>query len=62
VPGGNIADRPATLAAKVTGDDGVETPAPALPVMPFPTFENVPTLPQQSPGHGHESGRDSRAR
>jgi hypothetical protein len=35
---------------------------PAMPVMPFPTFENVPTLPQQSPGNGYESGRDSRAR
>jgi hypothetical protein len=31
-------------------------------VMPFPTFQNVPTLPQQSPGNGFESGRDSRAR
>jgi hypothetical protein len=64
VPGGNLADRPATLTANATGDDGVRTPAPApaMPVMPFPTFENVPTLPQQSPGHGHESGRDSRAR
>ena len=35
---------------------------PAMPVMPFPTFHNVPTLPQQSPGGGHQSGRDSRAR
>jgi DNA-binding protein YbaB len=35
---------------------------PAMPVMPFPTFRNVPTLPQQSPGNGYESGRDSRAR
>lgn len=35
---------------------------PAMPVMPFPTFQNVPTLPQQSPGNGYESGRDSRAR
>jgi DNA-binding protein YbaB len=35
---------------------------PAMPVMPFPSFQNVPTLPQQSPGNGYESGRDSRAR
>ena len=38
---------------------------PAVPVMPsapFPTFQNTPTLPQQSPGNGFESGRDSRAR
>jgi DNA-binding protein YbaB len=35
---------------------------PAMPVMPFPTFQNVPTLPHQSPGNGWESGRDSRAR
>ncbi len=41
----------------------VPAPAePAMPVMPFPTFQNVPTLPQQSPGNGYESGRDSRAR
>jgi DNA-binding protein YbaB len=42
---------------------GADEPAePAMPVMPFPTFQNVPTLPQQSPGNGYESGRDSRAR
>jgi DNA-binding protein YbaB len=35
---------------------------PAMPVMPFPTFQNVPTLPHQVPGNGFESGRDSRAR
>lgn len=35
---------------------------PAMPVMPFPTFRNTPTLPQQAPGNGYESGRDSRAR
>jgi DNA-binding protein YbaB len=35
---------------------------PAMPVMPFPTFQNVPTLPHQAPGNGFESGRDSRAR
>jgi hypothetical protein len=41
----------------------VPAPAePAMPVMPFPTFENVPTLPHQAPGNGFESGRDSRAR
>ncbi|GIF19118.1 DNA-binding protein YbaB [Actinoplanes tereljensis] len=38
------------------------TEEPAMPVMPFPSFQNVPTLPQQSPGNGYESGRDSRAR
>jgi hypothetical protein len=40
-------------------------PAPAeptMPVAPFPTFQNVPTLPHQAPGNGYESGRDSRAR
>jgi hypothetical protein len=40
--------------------------APKSPVMPspppFPTFQNRPTLPHQSPGVGFESGRDSRAR
>jgi hypothetical protein len=40
----------------------IEPEQPAMPVMPFPTFQNVPTLPQQSPGNGFESGRDSRAR
>ncbi|GAA2641476.1 YbaB/EbfC family nucleoid-associated protein [Paractinoplanes durhamensis] len=40
----------------------IEPDGPAMPVMPFPTFQNVPTLPQQSPGNGYESGRDSRAR
>jgi hypothetical protein len=69
VPGGNLADRLAALDASATGDDGVvaertreSVDEPAMPVMPFPTFENVPTLPQQSPGNGYESGRDSRAR
>ena len=65
VPGGNLADRLAALSASATDDDGVvteEVDEPAMPVMPFPTFENVPTLPQQSPGNGYESGRDSRAR
>jgi hypothetical protein len=85
VPGGNLADRPATRDASATGDDGVVTETvsgsgaataltraadggedepvePSLPVMPFPTFQNVPTLPQQLPGNGYESGRDSRAR
>jgi hypothetical protein len=76
VPGGNLADRLAALDAPATDDDGVVTVTadgseeateavpdePAMPVMPFPTFENVPTLPQQSPGNGYESGRDSRAR
>ena len=35
---------------------------PSMPVAPFPTFQNVPTLPAQPPGNGFESGRDSRAR
>ncbi|MCO8272915.1 YbaB/EbfC family nucleoid-associated protein [Actinoplanes sp. TRM 88003] len=40
-----------------------EPPAPVMPsAPPFPSFENTPTLPQQSPGNGYESGRDSRAR
>jgi hypothetical protein len=40
--------------------------SPASPVMPAPppfrSFESRPTLPQQAPGVGFESGRDSRAR
>ncbi len=37
--------------------------SPVLPAArPFPTFENTPTLPHQTPGNGFESGRDSRAR
>ncbi|HEX9999335.1 MAG TPA: hypothetical protein VGB74_02680 [Actinoplanes sp.] len=40
----------------------VKPPEPAMPVMPFPTFKNTPTLPHQAPGNGFESGRDSRAR
>jgi hypothetical protein len=43
-----------------------ESDRPATPVMPspppFPTFQNRPTLPHQTPGGGFESGRDSRAR
>jgi DNA-binding protein YbaB len=39
-----------------------EPDPPAMPVMPFPTFQNKPTLPHQPPGNGYESGRDSRAR
>ena len=65
MPGGNLADRPGALNASAAADDSPDEPAeaePAMPVMPFPTFENVPTLPQQSPGNGYESGRDSRAR
>jgi DNA-binding protein YbaB len=43
--------------------DPEEPPAPVMPsARPFPTFENTPTLPHQSPGNGYESGRDSRAR
>ena len=44
--------------------DAEQTPsAPVMPSPPpFPTFQNRPTLPHQSPGVGFESGRDSRAR
>jgi hypothetical protein len=59
VPGGNPEDRPALPAEQ---DEQVKATEPSMPVMPFPTFVNVPTLPQQSPGNGYESGRDSRAR
>ena len=48
------------LGTLVRGGD--EPGGPAMPVMPFPSFANVPTLPQQLPGNGFESGRDSRAR
>jgi hypothetical protein len=33
-----------------------------MPTPPFPTFQSTPTLPQQLPGNGFQSGRDSRAR
>jgi hypothetical protein len=59
VPGANPENRP---VARAQQDEKVERAEPSMPVMPFPTFENVPTLPQQSPGNGYESGRDSRAR
>lgn len=36
--------------------------SPVMPSPPFPTFQSTPTLPQQAPGSGYESGRDSRAR
>jgi len=40
-----------------------EAPAtPVMPAPPFPSFRSTPTLPQQLPGNGFESGRDSRAR
>jgi hypothetical protein len=61
VPDGNLGDRLESLSATATGDDGAIT-EPSLPVIPFPTFQNTPTLAQQSPGHGFESGRDSRGR
>jgi hypothetical protein len=35
---------------------------PVMPAPPFPAFRSVPTLPQQPPHVGFESGRDSRAR
>jgi hypothetical protein len=67
VPDGNLADRLATVVDETVGTEGAASPVPeldepAMPVMPFPTFQNTPTLPQQLPGNGYESGRDSRAR
>ena len=61
MPDGNLGDRLESLAAPPKGND-TGVPEPSLPVIPFPTFQNTPTLPQQSPGHGFESGRDSRGR
>ena len=44
-------------------DETEEPPVtPVMPTPPFPTFQSTPTLPQQLPGNGFESGRDSRAR
>ena len=44
-------------------DESEEPPVtPVMPTPPFPTFQSTPTLPQQLPGNGFESGRDSRAR
>jgi len=44
-------------------DESEEPPVtPVMPTPPFPTFQSKPTLPQQLPGNGFESGRDSRAR
>lgn len=59
MPGGNPEERLDVPAEQHDQDEPAE---PMMPVVPFPTFENVPTLPQQSPGNGFESGRDSRAR
>ena len=61
MPEGNRGDRLESLNASAKGDDGGVT-EPSLPVMPFPTFQNTPTLAQKSPGHGFVSGRDSRGR
>ncbi len=44
------------------GADADGVPEPVMPAPPFPAFQSVPTLPQQTPGVGFESGRDSRAR
>jgi hypothetical protein len=56
----------AHMHATDTGLTFEDVDAPRPPVMPspppFPTFQNRPTLPHQSPGVGFESGRDSRAR
>jgi hypothetical protein len=62
VPGGNPEERLAAAAQQDLRDEQGKPAEPIMPVIPFPTFENVPTLPQQSPGNGYESGRDSRAR
>jgi hypothetical protein len=68
VPVGDLVpgDRVATATddkSVVTATEPPETlTGPVMPVMPFPTFEHVPTLPHQQPGNGFESGRDSRAR
>lgn len=67
MPDGNLADRLAAVVDEPVGTEGAaaqvpEPDEPAMPVMPFPTFQNTPTLPQQLPGNGYESGRDSRAR
>ena len=44
-------------------DTSEEPPVtPVMPTPPFPTFQSTPTLPQQLPGNGFVSGRDSRAR
>ena len=62
VPGGDLTDRQDEVVEADERQQGDEPTGPSMPVIPFPTFENVPTLPQQSPGNGYESGRDSRAR
>ena len=62
MPGGNPEERLLEAAQQDEREEQGEPAEPIMPVIPFPTFENVPTLPQQSPGNGYESGRDSRAR
>jgi hypothetical protein len=62
VPGGNPEERVDEAVDRDERDEQGKAAEPIMPVIPFPTFENVPTLPQQSPGNGYESGRDSRAR
>ena len=64
MPEGNLAgpEAPAGGNEGPIDPDLCDFAEPAMPVMPFPTFESVPTLPQQSPGNGYQSGRDSRAR
>ncbi|MFI5936752.1 hypothetical protein [Actinoplanes sp. NPDC051494] len=42
--------------------ESVRSESPVMPAPPSPAFQSVPTLPQQAPGVGFESGRDSRAR
>jgi hypothetical protein len=54
---------PEEISAAPEPDETEEPPVtPVMPTPPFPTFRSTPTLPQQSPGNGFESGRDSRAR
>lgn len=64
MPEGNLAGPEAPVAGRdgPFDPDSRDLAEPAMPVIPFPTFESVPTLPQQSPGNGYQSGRDSRAR
>jgi hypothetical protein len=70
VPGGKLeaedeAPRfrgPAAVADRVATEPDEPPESPVMPAPPFPTFQNTPTLPQQPPGNGFESGRDSRAR
>ncbi|MEV4277827.1 hypothetical protein [Actinoplanes xinjiangensis] len=58
------ADDGVLRAAEGVTSDGspVDVEEPVMPAPDFPTFTRTAGLPQQSPGNGFESGRDSRAR